>query len=125
VVWVTKYRRKVLKPDVQAYLRKVLPTLLESLPGAKLESIGFENDHVHMVLTIPPRYAVSSVMRYLKSQSTKKLRSKFAFLKKAYWKENVVWSVGYFVDSVGVDEATIKKYVEYQGSQDSGRAKLF
>ena len=125
VIWTTKYRRKVLNPGVQGYLRSLLPTLLrKNLPGASLESIGFDKDHVHMVLTIPPKYSVAGTMRYLKSQSAGELRRKFAWLDKVYWAENVVWSPGYFVSSVGVDESVIKNYVEYQGRQDSGREEL-
>jgi len=52
------------------------------------------------------------------------MRKTFGCLKKVYWKENVVWSPGYFVSSVGVDEVTIMRYVEYQGGQDSGQLRL-
>ena len=91
------------------------------MPGVTLETIGFDQDHVHMVMIIPPKYSIANVMGRLKSQSASKLRQKFAWLKKVYWKENIVWSPGYFVSSVGIDEETIKKYVEYQGRQDSGQ----
>ena len=52
------------------------------------------------------------------------LREKFDWRKNRYWKENIVWSPGYFVSTVGIDEEKILKYVEYQGRQDSGQAKL-
>lgn len=86
-----------------------------------MEMIGFDLDHLHMVMVIPPKYAVAEVMGQLKSQSAAQLRRKFTWLTKVYWKEYVVWSPGYFVSSVGVDEATIRHYVEYQGRQDSGQ----
>ncbi len=123
-VWVTKYRRRILNPGVSTYLEKVLRGLLRSMPGVKLETIGFDQDHLHMVIVIPPRYAVSSVMGQLKSQSASQLRKKFSWLKKVYWKENIVWSPGFFVSSVGVDEATIKRYVAYQGRQDAGQQQV-
>jgi putative transposase len=124
VVWVCKYRRRILNPGICGYLRKVLPKLLRSMPGVTIESIGFDQDHLHMVMTIPPKYSIAQVMGRLKSQSASHMRKTFAWLKKVYWKESVVWSPGYFVSSVGVDEQTIKNYVEHQGRQDSGQLRL-
>ena len=124
VVWVCKYRRRILKPGICGYIRKLLPKLVRSMPGVKLETIGFDMDHLHMVMSIPPKYSISSVMGKLKSQSSSQLRKSFSWLTKVYWNENIVWSPGYFVSSVGVDEETIKKYVELQGCQDSGQLQL-
>jgi len=124
IVWVCKYRRKVLKPALEATLTKLLPHLLRSMPGCRLETIGFDKDHLHMVMVIPPKYAIAEVMGTLKSQSASYLRKKFPFLSKVYWKENVVWSPGYFVSSVGIDEQTIRNYVQNQGLQDSDQVEL-
>ncbi len=124
VVWVSKYRRRILKPGVCTYLRKVLPKLLRKMPGVELETIGFDQDHLHMVMVIPPTYRISDVMGQLKSQSSSHMRKSFKWLSKVYWKENLVWSSGYFVSSVGVDEETVKNYVEHQGRQDSGQLRM-
>ena len=121
VVWVCKYRRRILKPGVKEYVRKLLLGLQRGIPGVAIQTIGFDKDHVHMVMEIPPRYSISSVMGKLKSQSASRLRKKFIWLEKVYWEENIVWSPGYFVSSVGVDEEVIKNYVEHQGQQDSGQ----
>ena len=94
------------------------------MPGVTVESIGFAEDHLHMVMVIPPKYSIASVMGSLKSQSASRLRKAYPWLKKVYWKENIVWSPGYFVSSVGVDEHTIKNYVEHQGCEDSGQLPL-
>ena len=123
VVWVCKYRRKILKPGVCSYIRKTLPGLLRGMPGVEMESIGFDRDHVHLMMTIPPKYSISEVMGSLKSQLASRMREFFPWLAKVYWNENIVWSPGYFVSSVGLDEATIRKYVEYQGHQDSGQLR--
>ena len=123
VVWVCKYRRRILKPGVRDYLHKLLLGLLRSMPGVEIEMVGFDGDHLHMVMIIPPKYAISDVMGRLKSQSSSRMRKKFTWLEKVYWKENIMWSPGYFVSSVGVDEETIKRYVEYQGQQDSGQLR--
>ena len=124
IVWVCKYRRRVLKPGVTDYLRVVLFGLLRSSPGVEIEQIGFDGDHLHMVMVIPPKYAISDVVGRLKSQSASKMRKKFDWLAKVYWKENILWSTGYFVSSVGIDEAVIKRYVEYQGRKDSGQLRM-
>ena len=94
------------------------------MPGVKLETIGFDKDHLHMVMSIPPKYSIASVMGKLKSQSASQLRKAFPWLTKVCWNENIVWSPGFFVSSVGVDEETIIKYVELQGRQDSGQLQL-
>ena len=124
IVWVCKYRRHILKPAIQAALRHELSRLLRSMPGVTVETIGFDEDHLHMVMTIPPKYAIASVMGQLKSQSASYLRTAFPWLKKVYWKETIVWSPGYFVSSVGLDEQTIRNYVEHQGQRDEGQLKL-
>jgi putative transposase len=124
VVWVCKYRRRILNPGVCGYFRKITPKLLRSMPGVEVETIGFDKDHIHMVMTIPPKYSIASVMGQLKSQSASQIRKKFPWLEKVFWKENVIWSPGYFVSSVGADEETIRLYVEYQGKQDSGQLRL-
>ena len=124
LVWVTKYRRRILKPFVEEYLRVVLPKLLRSIPGVEIKTIGFDGDHVHFVMEIPPRYAISDVVGKLKSQSSSHMRKTFSWLNKVYWKENVVWSPGYFVSSVGIDENVIRRYVEYQGRKDSGQLRM-
>ena len=121
VIWVCKYRRKILNADVVEFMGKILVKLLKSMPGVKIEKIGFDEDHVHFVMIIPPKYSISSVVAQLKSQSASMLRKKFQWLQRVYWKENIVWSPGYFVSSVGIDEKVILKYVEQQGRQDSGQ----
>ena len=123
VVWVCKYRRKILKPGVCSYIRKTLPGVLRGMPGVTMETIGIDRDHLHMLLTIPPRYSISSVMGQLKSQLSSRMRKFFPWLAKVYWNENIVWSPGYFVSSVGLDETTIRNYVELQGHQDSGQLR--
>jgi putative transposase len=94
------------------------------MPGVAIETIGFDQDHLHMVMVIPPKFAIATVMATLKSQSSSCLRKEYSFLTKVYWKENIVWSPGYFVSSIGLDEATIRHYVEHQGKQDADQLEL-
>lgn len=82
------------------------------MPGVGIEMIGFAGDHLHMVMVIPPTYSISDVMGNMKSRSSPVMHKKFKWLETVYWKENIMWSPGCFVSSVGIDEATIKRYVE-------------
>jgi len=77
-----------------------------------------------MIVIIPPRYSVTDVIGQLKVQSASRLRKKFSWLAKVYWKDNIVWSPGYFVSTGGIDEQSIIKYVQFQQSQDLGQAEL-
>ncbi len=97
---------------------------MRSLPGCDILAYNMEVDHIHLVMIIPPKYAVSDGVGMMKGMTASWLRKKFSWLGKVYWKENVVWSPGYFVSTVGVDEAKILKYVEWQQAQDLGQAKL-
>ena len=124
VVWIPKYRRRILNPGVKAYLERVFPKILESMPGVEFVEQNIQVDHIHTVMIIPPKYAVSDVVAQLKAQSASLLRKKLPWLVKVYWKENIVWSPGYFVATVGIDEEHIINYVRWQQSQDSGQAKL-
>ena len=124
VVWIPKYRRRILNPGLAAYLKWLLARLIREMAGVEIVELNIQIDHLHMVMIIPPRYSVCAVMGRLKGRSASELRVKFDWLKKVYWKENIVWSPGYFVSTVGVDEAKILKYVKFQQDQDSGQAKL-
>ena len=84
VVWVTKYRRRILKPYVVTYLRIVLLKLLRRLPGVRIETVGFDGDDIHMVIVIPPKYAIADVVGRLKSQSSSHMRKTFKWLSKVY-----------------------------------------
>jgi len=124
VVWIPKYRRRILNPGVRAYLSKLFPKVLKGMPGCEMVEVNIQVDHIHMLMVIPPKYAVSEVVGKMKQYTASQLREKFAWLEKVYWKEHVVWSPGFFVSTVGLDEKHITQYVKWQGHQDSGQAKL-
>ena len=124
VVWIPKYRRKILNPGLRGYLRKLFPKILREMPGVEIVEMSIQVDHIHAIVIIPPKYSVSEVIGRIKGQSASMLRKKFAWLEKAYWKERVVWSPGYFVSTIGLNEQSIMRYVQWQKSQDSGQEKL-
>ena len=119
IVWIPKYRRKVLVRGVAAYAEDAIKTVVvEEYPDVILEEISVQQDHVHIVISIPPKYAISSVVGTIKRISSKKLRQKFEYLNKP---RIGMWSIGYFVSSVGLDEGKIRKYVKFQQKQDEGQ----
>ena len=124
IVWIPKYRQRILNPGVSAYLKELFPKIVEEMPGCEIVKYSLQVDHVHMVMVIPPKYAVSDVVARIKQRTSSELRKKFVWLGRRYWKENVVWSPGYFVSTIGVERERILKYVEHQERQDSGQAKL-
>jgi len=124
IVWIPKYRRRILNPGVKVYISKLFPKVLRSMPGCEIIEQNIQVDHIHLLMVIPPKYAVSEVIGQVKQYTASKLREKFAWLDKVYWKERVAWSTGYFVSTVGLDEKQITEYVKWQGHQDSGQAKL-
>jgi putative transposase len=124
VVWIPKYRRRILNSGIKEYLKKLWPKILKGIPGVEMLEQNIQVDHIHTIIIIPPKYSVSDVIGRIKGQSASKLREKFKWLEKVYWKENVVWSPGYFVSTIGLNEDQIIKYVKWQESQDSGQAKL-
>ena len=124
VIWIPKYRRRILNSGVKGYLEKILLNILETMPGCEIVRCNIQVDHVHVVMVIPPKYAVSEVIGRMKGKTASAIRKKFVWLKKVYWKENVVWSTGYFVTTIGIDEDRVMKYIQWQESQDSGQAKL-
>lgn len=125
IVWVTRYRRKILVPGVAAYFKIVLKEVRKFHPDWYIETVGVDQDHIHIHMIIPPKYAVSKIIETMKSVTSTKLKEKFShFLSQTYWDRGGIWARGFFVSTVGVNEATIRRYVEYQGQQDAGQAKL-
>ena len=74
-------------------------------------------DHVHVVLSIPPKYAVSSVLGYLKGKLAIRVFARYGELRQRYWGSHL-WSRGYCVSTVGLDEEKIRKYVKWQEDRD-------
>lgn len=70
-------------------------------------------------MEIPPNIAIADAVQQLKGISSMELRKQFAFIRKMYLGKDGIWSVGYFVSSVGLNEASIKKYIEWQGKKES------
>ena len=114
IVWGTKYHLPTLKTTMRKYLAGIFPKILAEMPGCEEIEYNILPDHVHMVIIIPPKYAVKDVVGRLKGITSSKLRKRFPELEKPYWKNSIVWSPGYFVSTVGLDEDKILSYVRNQ-----------
>ena len=90
----------------------------------EVRKVNVREDHVHIVMVIPPGVSVANTIKYLKSVSGAKLKEKFEFMKKAIYARGGIWSRGYCVSTVGLNEKTIMDYVEYQYKEDSGQLEL-
>lgn len=124
LVFPTKYRYKIFNEGVFAYLEDILKRIKEYYPEIDILEVNHDIDHIHMLVSIPPKLSVGEVVRIIKANTSRALRTKFDYLKKLYWGKNAIWSEGYFVSTVGINEATIKNYIKQQGSEDLGQAKL-
>lgn len=124
IVWVTKFRKKILSEGVQAFLRLKLEEVRKYFEDWRYVEIGIDVDHIHLHMVIPPKYAVSYVIETLKKNTSRELRSKFDFINQAYIDKKGIWSTGYFVSTVGINEETIRRYVSQQGKEDTGQAEL-
>jgi putative transposase len=124
MVLVTKYRRKCINAGIFAYLELKLVEITKYYPEIEIKEVNHDEDHIHLLVSIPPKMSVSSVVRLIKTNTSRALRQKFPIFKEIYWKPDSCWSDGYFVTTVGINEAVIKQYIQNQGNEDSGQAKL-
>jgi len=76
IVWIPKYRRRILNPGLRVYLRKLFPKILRSVPGCEIIEYDIQVDHIHMIMTIPPRYSVADAIVQIKAQSAIRLEEK-------------------------------------------------
>ena len=86
--------------------------------------VSVQSDHVHVIMVIPPRVSVASVIQFMKSQTGKIMREKFQFIERAVNRRGGIWSRGYCVSTIGLNEKEILAYVEYQEKEDKGQLKL-
>ena len=126
LLFVTKYRREVLTEGMVSYCVKVLEGISASkYPDLKLVSANTDKDHVHLLISIPPKYAVSDVVRILKTNSARAMKQRFPFLNNMYEHNNLsFWADGYFVSTIGADDRIIKKYIDEQGREDKGQTQF-
>ncbi|MCH7676526.1 IS200/IS605 family transposase [candidate division KSB1 bacterium] len=113
IVFCPKYRYRIFKDAISDYTRQQIYRLCSQKELVEVLELNVQRDHVHVVLPIPPKYSVSSMMGYLKGKLSTRLFRELRRLGKCFWGRHL-WSRGYCVSSVGLDEAMIRKYVRWQ-----------
>lgn len=124
IVWTTRFSKKILVGGVQEYLEIKIKEARKYHLDWEIVSVGIGEEHVHLSIEFPPKYSGSYVVETIKKNTSRHLKKKFKFIRKAYWDDGGMWSVGYFFSTVGINEEVIKNYIKYQGREDSGQAKL-
>jgi putative transposase len=124
LILATKYRRKVFNDGIFAYMLERMKEVSNHYPELEVLEIDHDHDHIHMLISIPPKMSVGKVVGIIKANTSRGLKKKFSFLKDVYWGTDGIWSDGYFVSTVGIDEQIIQKYIQNQGREDSGQAQL-
>jgi len=124
MVWIPRYRYKVLVKGVDEYLIKKMDEIRKIYPEIEYVQRNIQPDHVHLVLSFPPKYSIARVVQIIKSNTGEAMWGKFEFLRKRYYSRGGIWSAGYFVSTVGLDEKLIERYVRYQEKEDLEQAKL-
>ena len=124
IVISTKYRRKVLKGGVGEYLKRKVLQVSTFHPEIDILEVNTDLDHLHLLVSIPPKISVSRVVNLIKANTGASMRKRFPFLDRVYWGVKGIWSIGYFVSTIGFNESVIRQYVQMQGQEDSGQAKL-
>ena len=124
IVWIPRYRYNVLVDGVDEYLKIKMDEVRKLYPEIEYLERNIQSDHVHIVISFPPKYSIAKLVRIIKQNTGRALYEKFEFIRKRYWGRGGIWSVGYFVSTVGLDEKTILEYVKHQEKEDLGQAKL-
>ena len=122
IVFTPKYRRKVIYNQIRSDIGEILRKPCE-YKGIEIIEGHLMPDHVHVLLAIPPKYSVASVMGYLKGKSSLMIFDGHANLKYKFGNRKF-WAEGYYVSTVGLNEATIAKYIREQESHDIALDKL-
>lgn len=124
IVWITKYRKKVLADDVGLRCREIIRQICNQ---EKVEIVrgAIGADHVHILLNVPPYIAISRIVQHLKGETSRKLQMEFPILRKQFWGQHF-WQIGYFVSTTGaVTEATVREYIAKQGKKEQDDDKTF
>ena len=116
VVFIPKCRRKTLYQALRKHLGEVFRSLAER-KESRIEEGLLRPDHVHMMISIPPKYPVSQVIGYIKGESAIHLARVYGEQKRIFVGQHF-WARGYYVSTVGIDEVVIRQYIQQQEAED-------
>jgi len=117
IILCLKYRYPILKGKIEVLVRNQLYRLCGQKDQIAIEEINIQPDHIHMILSIPPKYSVSEIMGLLKGKTALILFQQQKELTKQYWGRHI-WSRGYCASTVSLNEEQIRKYVKWQQEKE-------
>jgi len=117
IVFTPKYRFRILTGQIMSMLEQDIRSICQ-WKDAELAELSIQTDHVHMIVSIPPRVSVSDFMGILKGKTAIKMFKSYPNLKKKPYWGNHFWARGYFVNTVGINEEMIRRYVKYQENKE-------
>jgi putative transposase len=123
VVWVPKYRFRILKGPVAREVDQCVMLFCQRL-GVQVVELNVQQDHVHLLVKIPPKVSVSELVGVVKGRIAIRIFNQFTYLKRRPFWGNHFWSKGYCVDTVGLNSEMIQKYVKYQERQEQHQREL-
>ena len=113
IVWVPKYRFRILEGQVATEVSNCIRALSEQ-QHSEIVELNIQNDHVHLLSMVPPKVSISDYVGTIKGRTAIRILNKFKNLKKKPYWGNHFWAKGYCVDTVGLDAEMIRKYVKHQ-----------
>ena len=122
VVFIPKYRKKILYKGLRQYLGEIFRKLAEQ-KECRIEEGHLQPDHVHMLISIPPKYSVSQVIGYIKGKSAIHIAREYGERKRNFVGQHF-WARGYWVSTVGRDEGVIREYIQKQEDEDKRLEQL-
>ena len=124
IVWITKYRKKVMRGEIGLRLRELIKQGCEA-QDVQIMKGHIAADHVHLLVSVPPQVAVSDLVQRLKGRSARKMLAEFGELRRQFWGQHL-WARGYFVASSGnVTDEIIAEYIESQSEKPPGDSEDF
>lgn len=121
IIFVTKYRRKAITPEILDYLQSAFAEILTGWRCTLIE-FGGESDHVHLLVEIHPALDISNLINNLKSASSMRIRNRYADHLRQLYSKPVFWHRAYYVGSVGnVSLETVQRYIKQQGTKEKPR----
>jgi len=116
VIWIPKYRKKTIFGDLRKYLGEIFRELAKQKEFTVIEG-HLMPDHVHILLSIPPKYSVAQIVGFIKGKSAIQIARNFQGRKKNFVGQNF-WARGYYVSTVGKDEDAVRAYIQHQEKED-------
>ena len=123
IVFCPNYRYRIFDGQIGEYVKHQVCNLTRQKDLVEIEEINIQPDHVHTILSVPPKYSISNIMGFMKGEISLNLFHRYERLGKRYWGRHL-WSRGYCVSTIGLDEDQIRKYVKWQEHKDKESEQL-